>query len=119
MGICCGKKFHSLPVNIDPQLDVSFEVKGLKGAIRNIIKNGYKIADNHYENMHSDRVTNIEGLLGIDAINLLKDLKTVQCINDSALETCHGFVPFGPVKTFLTPSQEAEIFGEEVTYLFV
>ena len=113
MGICCGKKFHSLPVNIDPQLDVSFEVQGLSGAIRNIIKNGYKIADNHYENIHSDKVTNIEGLLGIDAIHRLRHLKTVQCIRGSALETCHGFVPFGPVKTFLTPSQETEIFGKK------
>lgn len=107
-----GKSF-SLPVNIDLQLDVSFEVKCLRGAILNIPQNCYKLADSHYKGLHSDKVSSIEGLPRIDAIHLLKHLKTVKCNRVSALDTYHGYVPFGLVKSFLTPSQEAKILGKK------
>ena len=82
------------------------------GAIYNIKVSGCKVADSFYTGNHADQVTNIEGLLGTDAPCLMKHFRTVSCVKGNALDTCHGFVPFGSIDAFLTPSQKLMIFGE-------
>lgn len=113
INVCCDS-FVEVPVLVDPDLDVGFEVKGLMGAEFNIRHNGYRIADSFYHRCrHSDHVKNIECLLGIDVLYLLKHFKVVNCLKGSAIDTCHGHIPFGPVKSFLTPSQIETIFHQD------
>ena len=113
INVCCDS-FVEVPVLVDPDLDVGFEVKGLMGAEFNIRHNGYRIADSFYHRCrHSDHVKNIECLLGIDVLYLLKHFKVVNCLKGSAIDTCHGQIPFGPVKSFLTPSQIETIFHQD------
>src|ERR1700755_263464 len=113
LNLCCGS-YTKIPALVDPSLDVGFEVKGLMGAEYNIRRNNFKMADRFYQGgRHGDIVNNVECLLGIDALYLMKHFKVVNCIRGSAIDSCHGFVPFGPVRKFLTPSQIEVIFGEE------
>ena len=112
LGVCCGSlSKHS--IFIDPDLDVSFEVKGLIGAINIVRTSGYRIADRFYAGRHGDFAGGIQGLLGVDVLSKLKHFRVVNCLGGSAIETCHGYIPFGPVKTFLTPAQIETIFGSE------
>ena len=108
MKICCGN-YTPLPVFVDPSLDVDFYVKGFAGAIYNVSAHRYKLADRTAGQL-GDTVTDIEGLLGIDALQHLKHLQVNPCIKGTALDTCRGFIPFGPVEKFLTPSQYGTIF---------
>ncbi|KAL7633061.1 UNVERIFIED_CONTAM: hypothetical protein RMT77_016637 [Armadillidium vulgare] len=109
LNLCCGS-YTQIPALVDPNIDV----KGLMGAEYNIRRNNFKIADRFYQGgRHGDIVNNVECLLGIDALYLMKHFKVVNCIRGSAIDSCHGFVPFGPVRKFLTPSQIEVIFGEE------
>jgi hypothetical protein len=112
INICCNS-FVKIPVFIDQGLDVSFDVKGLRGAIYNVSANGYRVADTFFAGRHGDSVNNIDGLLGIDSLYLMKHSRVIDCIKGSAIDTCHGFIPVGPVKTFLTPSQQEIIFGDK------
>ncbi|KAL7647001.1 UNVERIFIED_CONTAM: hypothetical protein RMT77_002258 [Armadillidium vulgare] len=112
LNLCCGS-YTKIPALVDPNLDVGFEVKGLMGAIYNIRRNDFTIADRFYQGRHGDIVNNVECLLGIDALYLMKHFKVVSCLRGSAIDSCHDFVPFGPVRKFLTPSQIEVIFGEE------
>ncbi|KAL7630189.1 UNVERIFIED_CONTAM: hypothetical protein RMT77_019672 [Armadillidium vulgare] len=113
LNLCCGS-YTKIPALVDPNLDVGFEVKGLMGAEYNIRRNNFKIADRFYQGgRHGDIVNNVECLLGIDALYLMKHFKVVNCIRGSAIDSCHGFVPFGPVRKFLILSQIEVIFGEE------
>jgi len=111
LNICCDS-FTKISVFIDPNLDVGFDVRGLMGAIQQAKYNGYKIADDFYCGRHGDQVRNIEGLLGIDSLYLMKHFRVVNCLGGSAVDSCHGYIPFGPAKTFLTPSQIETIFEE-------
>ena len=87
LNICC-RTFKKLPVYIDSELDVSFDVKGLMGAIYNIKACGFKVADSFYTGNHADQVTNIEGLLGTDALCLMKHFCSVSCVKGSIVRTC-------------------------------
>jgi len=110
LNICCDS-FVKIPALIDPEIDIGFEVKGLMGAEYNIRHNGFHIADRFfYQGRHGDSVSNVDCLLGIDVLYMMKHFKIVNCLKGSAIESCHGFIPFGPVKSFLTPSQIETIF---------
>ena len=110
--VCC-RQIPKVPVLIDPDLDVSFEVKGLMGAIHNISQNGHRVADRFYVGRNSNSVHNIDGLLGIDVLYLFEHFSTIPCIKGRAIKTCHGIIPFGPVRSFLIPSQQSIIFNNE------
>ena len=110
--LLCGTKFTRVPVFIDPGLDVSFDVKGLKEAMSNILRSRVDIADGFYKDSLGDEVENIDGLLGIDALHHFKHIRVVNCLGGSAFESCRGVIPYGPVKAFLTPSQITSIFEE-------
>lgn len=115
INLCCNLYF-SVPVLIDPDLNIGFEVKGLMGAEYNIRHNGFHIADRfYYKGIHEDVVSQIDCLLGNDVLYLIKHFKVVNCIRGSAFETCHGYIPFGPVRSFLTPSQIETIFNKDPT----
>lgn len=109
--LCCDT-YTKMSVFIDPDLDISFDVKGLKQAISNIKSTQIDIADGFYKGKLSDRVGNIDGLLGIDALHHMKHFHVVNCLGGSAFESCHGVIPYGPVKAFLTPSQIDSNFGK-------
>lgn len=110
MKLCCNS-YHKISVLVDPELNIGFEVKGLMGAEFNIRQNGFNIADRfYYGGIHQDVVDNIDCLLGNDSLYLMKHFKVVNCINGSAIESCLGFIPFGPIRSFLTPSQIKTIF---------
>lgn len=115
MNICCSN-FVKKSIFIDPELDVGFEVKGLMGAINNVSYSGYHVADRFYVGRHGSSVSSVDGLLGIDVISHMKHFKIVDCLKGKAIETCHGFVPFGPAKSFLTPSQRLAIYGREQNF---
>lgn len=109
--LCCDQ-YAKMPVFIDPTLDISFDVKGLKAAVLNIRRNNIEIADEFYGRKLGDSVNNIDGLLGIDALHHFKHFHVIDCLGGSAFETCRGVIPYGPVKAFLTPSQISSIFNE-------
>ena len=87
------------PFLISKDVELSYTVDGLKLAHDNVSKH-LKLA----EQFSSDEVK-LEGLLGIDAIQLLSDYKLVQCLNGQAIEFSSGLVPIGNVDSFLTEKQ--------------
>lgn len=105
--------FRRFPLFVDPDLDVSFEVKGLIGAMFSLKRLGFNLADTFYVGNHTDYAGGIQGLIGVDILSCMRPCRVVQCYNGSAYETCFGYIPFGPVKTFLPPSQYEVIFGSK------
>lgn len=108
INICCDQ-YSSLPVFVCPSLDIGFSVKGIAGAAYNITSQGFKLADTFY-GLYKDTVSNLEGLLGIDAFMLLRHFKISTCMNGTVFDTCRGIIPYGSAEQFLTPSQREGIF---------
>ena len=95
-------KTFLLPFLINDDINLSYTIHGLKQAHGNIAsKYNY-----HELEVNSDEVV-LEGLLGVDALQCLGELKIVPCLGGSAFKVINKFVPFGNVDNFLTSSQLA------------
>lgn len=70
INICCKKVQRNLL--LDPNLDINFEVKGLIDDIYNVSASGFKVVDSFYKGKYDDHVSNIECILGIDSLYLIK-----------------------------------------------
>lgn len=109
MNLCCNSYF-TIPVLVDPKMKIEFKIDGIKGALANIIQEGYQIADQFYqEESCEDIVSNIDIILGNDALYRIQHFEVIKCLNGSLYSTCHGNIPFGPVESFLKPSQINEL----------
>ena len=77
--------FH-LPVLIDDNFHLEFEVAGLSDAIGNISAR-HNLADDEFHCMTDDRVK-LDMLIGIDSIQFFSDLTIVKCMNGTAFQLC-------------------------------
>src|SRR5678816_1960467 len=109
---CCCDSFISIPVLVDPSLDVGFTVNGLASAICRI-SSKYKVADNSFVGPYGDSVNNIDLLLGTDTLCHMRHFQMVECLEGSAISTCFGLVPFGPVDSFLLPHQKDFLYRKQ------
>lgn len=112
MNICCDK-YESVSALVDPHLDIGFKVEGLTKAISNLREDGYKLADSQFYDRLRDEVDNIDCLLGIDSLYLMRHFQYVDYHKGRLCSTCKGFIPIGPVKTFLSSSQIEGMDDEE------
>ena len=95
------KHFGTLML-VDDQFDISFNVKGFGQAVKNLNANGqYLAADFEADN---DTIS-VQGLIGVDVIQFLKQAQIIPCMNGSAWETFKGIIPFGNIRNFLYPEQ--------------
>ena len=82
---------------IDKSFNVDLNVRGLKPAIKNIVQNNLNLAANYDEP--------VQGLIGADIIQFIKELKIVPCMHGSAFYVTTGIIPFGDTNHFLYPGQ--------------
>ena len=97
-------KHYAMLMLIDDQFDISFDVKGLGQAVKNLKSNGHTLAADYEAD--SDLVT-VHGLIGVDIIQFLKQVHMINCMNGSAwkVSDSRGIIPFGNIQHFLYPSQ--------------
>ena len=91
-------RHNVMPFLIDESFCVRTEVNGLSKAVQNFKKLDYKLAANFSSN--SD-ILPIEGIVGTDIIQFLRELKTVECMSGVAYEINIGSIPFGRISHFL------------------
>ena len=94
-----GRKPFRLPFLINDKFDLNYRVDGLKTVCTNLSQS-YKLADN----FNSDEIC-LEGLLGVDAIQLFNKFEFVTCSGGKAISLANGIVPIGNVDSFLTRPQ--------------
>ena len=95
-------KHYAMLMLIDDQFDISFDVRGLGQAVTNLKSNGHILAADLKTD--SDLVT-VHGLIGVDVIQFLKQVRMINCMNGSAWRVSKGIIPFGNVEHFLHSSQ--------------
>ena len=88
-----------LPLLIDQEFKLNLSIDGLCLALNNISKK-HQLADQ----IESDTVE-LEGLLGIDAIQYLSNTEIVPCLGGMAFQLPNGVIPFGNVDNFLSNEQ--------------
>jgi len=88
-----------IPFLINNEFDLSFTIEGLKEAHENISRS-YLLQEKY----NSDYVQ-IEGLVGVDLIQCLGEMKLVKCLGGSALQLTTGVVPIGNIDSFLSQDQ--------------
>ena len=98
-----------LAVLIDNEFDISFNFKDLAIALSNFKQLNYKLAT---EFEGTDEVK-VQGLIGIDLIQFIKDAKVVDCMYGVAWQLPQGIMPYGNTQHFLyhhqhTPVSEVE-----------
>ena len=93
---------YQVPIYVDPNFSISYNIPSLPEAVSNI-GSRYPLAD---ENLF-EKETNVElqGLIGVDIIQYMENLKVVKCMNGSALQLNEKIIPFGDVDHFLTDDQ--------------
>ena len=85
------------PILVDRSFNVEMNVRGLNQSIENIKSKNFKLAANYDEP--------VQGLIGADILQFMKDLKVVQCMHGSAFHVTTGIIPFGDTNNFLYPGQ--------------
>ena len=95
------KHFGTL-ILVDDQFDISFDIRGFSQAVKKIKSNNLTLAADFEAD--TDTVS-VQGLVGVDIIQFLKQTQMVNCLNGTAWSTPKGIIPFGNVKHFLYPSQ--------------
>jgi len=93
------KRSVLIPFLVSDDVNLSFSIEGLKEGHANLAKK-FKLA----EQFNSDDVE-LEGLLGVDAVQCLSRFELVQCLNGRAFQLDWCIVPFGHIDSFLTFEQ--------------
>ena len=92
-------KVFILPFLVHDDCDLNYVVEGLGEAHANISQ--VATVNNRTE---SDLVQ-LEGLLGVDFLQYMDDLKLVSCLGGVAFNSAGGLIPFGNVDNFLNDHQ--------------
>ena len=100
-----------IPFLVSNDLYLDFEVNGLKLALYNLKYNGYELADNFLNNLDSEEVRGVQGLIGIDVLQFIKPFSFVNCMHGTAIQVNQGLVPFGDINHFLTSNQQRALFS--------
>ena len=96
------KRYNNLPVLVDDQFDIDLNVQGLGKSVQNFKRNQLELSANY--NLDSDKV-HVHGLIGVDIIQFIKELRIINCMHGSAFQVASGIIPFGNTAHFLYPDQ--------------
>ena len=90
----------ALPVLIDGEFDMNFRFDDFKSVKNNLINLNYKLAF-----LHKQNDVHVHGLLGVDVIQFMKNIKMVDYMKGSAWEFPTGISPFGNCQHLLYKNQ--------------
>lgn len=96
--------YRSLPVLVDDDFDIEFNLNGFHNVVENLIGLNYKLAANFGGGKGP---IPIHGLLGVDLIQFMGPMQMIKCMDGFAWQIPEGVIPFGSVQNFLTPNQMA------------
>ena len=104
----------SVPVSIiiDERFNLEFEIDGLLETLSNL-KRSYHLADEDYYNQTSEVVV-LEGIIGVDAIQFMTNISSINCMNGTAFLSDNTILPYGNVDNFLTKQQLARKYESKV-----
>ena len=88
-----------IPFLVNNNYDLDYSIDGLEIAYLNISKQHKGLPK-----ICSDRVQ-LEGLLGIDSYQCVKDIRTVRCLGGMAMVINGQLVPYGNIDNFLSQDQ--------------
>ena len=98
-----GFKSLPLPILVDTEFAVQFQVSDLEVALENIKTEGHKLIDPCLA--EQGNTIKVQGLLGVDIIQFFPKMEKIRCMHGSAWLLNTGIVPFGNIMHFLHPSQ--------------
>ena len=98
-----GFKSLPLPILVDTEFAVQFQVSDLEVALENIKSEGHKLIDPCLA--EQGNTIKVQGLLGVDIIQFFPKMEKIRCMHGSAWLLNTGIVPFGNIMHFLHPSQ--------------
>ena len=81
---------------------MDLKIRNLNVAISNIKNSNLKLAAEYSES--SDTIS-IDGLVGVDILQYIGDMRVVKCLNGSAFEIATGLIPYGNISHFLFSHQ--------------
>lgn len=98
----------NMPVLIDKKMNLKFEVSDIDVALKNIVQNGFNLADSSLSVNCDNSVIKLGGLLGIDILQFLPTFEKVNCMRGSAFLVTDGIIPYGNVDHFLYYDQVSQ-----------
>ena len=104
----------NLPLLIDDKFKLSFSVNNLKLALNNIVDGGYPLADKSILMCTNDYL-HLDGLIGVDLIQFLPELKLERCLNGACFTVADGIIPFGNIDNFLNPKQLKHAYANNLS----
>ena len=93
-----GNKKLPVAVLSDPNFDIRLHVSQLDVAVNNIVQDGYTLAEPSLAN--DGESIPVQGLIGVDIIQLIPNFQVVKCMFGSAWNSPCGIIPFGNVINF-------------------
>ena len=95
-------RYNVVPVLIDDDFDMDLKIRNLNIAISNIKNANLQLAAEYSE--FSDTIS-IDGLVGVDILQYIGDMRVVKCLNGSAYQIATGLIPYGNISHFLFSHQ--------------
>jgi len=90
-----------LPLLIDEDLHLKYEVNFMDTALKNLKNKSYKLADDGFKEVNNS-FFELDALLGTDLIEYFPLLELVKCMSGSAFKLKDGsIIPFGNITNFL------------------
>ena len=109
------KRYLALPILIDDQFRIDVEVNCLDKVISNFKDLNYNLAAD-FKNCKTN--VPVHGLVGLDIIQFIKEMRVVSCMNGSAFQIATGIIPFGNCNHFLYPEQARQLSKIKATNNF-
>ena len=104
-----------LPILVDEDFNLEFNVSDFPNVISNIKNLGFKFAADLHE---ESSLVKVDGLIGVDLIQYMDSMEIIECMYGSAWQIPQGIIPFGNAQNFLYRSQitPSEVSQENVNH---
>ena len=98
------------PVLVDKEFNIPYQFPNLRSLEKNLKQRNSKFAFTF--NRHNNKIKT-SGLIGVDLIERMKNLKIIDCIRGKAWLTATGVAPFGDCNNFFI--QHTKIHRQKTT----
>ena len=101
----------TMPLLVDKDLKLKYEVNGLEYALDNL-KKRYNLADSSFYNGLNKSSFEIDALLGVDVLQFLPSFELTSCMNGSCFLINKKILPFGNIEHFLNTDQLSNLYKQ-------
>ena len=110
-GIDVGGRLVFIPLLVDDNVDVIFEVPGMNEVVAKFKQQEIRFADKTFNEERNEELFRVDMLLGIDILQFFPEVRFTKIYGGTCLIVNSKFAPVGNVLNFLNDVQKRQLFN--------